>query len=351
MTTASGSTWQYKRIGGMQVRHRKIFREIACWQVFLCQLCYKSICLRKHPAVRYYTDYIVHCCMKRIPDPVAISTPATPHEQARLKLGFVNDAGTTRMTERSHFGPLRVQKPLYPEAPAVCHAIIVHPPGGILGGDQLSIHVQVGAAAHALLATPGAGKWYRANGLSAHQQVHLSVAETASLEWLPQENIFFNQAQVRMEHQVELAADARYIGAEILCFGRTASGESFTGGHISQRTSIRRGGKLLWFEQGCLHAGSTAMHSPLALGGYTVCATLIAVGKNLSSSFLSQLRAETAGLAPQARTGATQIKQLLVLRYLGHSSQSARHWLLHAWQRIRPELMERDAVIPRIWNT
>lgn len=273
------------------------------------------------------------------------------HEQARLTLGFADDAGTTRMIERSHFGPLRVQKPLYPETPAVCHAIIVHPPGGILGGDRLSITAHAGERAHAFLTTPGAGKWYRANGFVSRQQVMLTAAAGATLEWLPQETIFFNDANVHMEHMVELAADASYIGGEILCFGRTASGESFTSGRIAQRTGVRRDGKLLWFEQGALDAGTSSMNSPLALAGYTVCATLIAVGKTCSGGFLSQLREETAALAWDGRSGATQMKQILVLRYLGDSSQVARQWLMHAWQRIRPELLAREAIVPRIWNT
>lgn len=280
-----------------------------------------------------------------------LSTPLHGHELARLRLAFTDDAGTTRLTERSHFGPLRVQKPLYPEQPSVCHAIIVHPPGGILGGDTLQINAAVGADAHALLTTPGAGKWYRANGLSSHQQVTLSVAAGGSLEWLPQETIFFNEANVRIQHDVDLAADACYIGADILCFGRTASGESFAAGCVGQRTSIRRDGKLIWFEQGSLQAGTHAMQSPLVLGSYTVCATMIVVGKSMNSAFVQQLREETSALAGGGRSGVSQMKQLLVLRYLGHSSQSARHWLMRAWQLIRPELMQRDAVIPRIWNT
>lgn len=293
--------------------------------------------------------------MKRFIDPATESgqaaVTATRHEPAWLKLGFADDAGTTRLMARSHCGPLRVQKPLYPEHPAVCHAIIVHPPGGILGGDRLSITAHVGDHGHALLTTPGASKWYRANGLAARQQVALTATAGASLEWLPQETIFFNDADVCMEHQVELAADARYIGGEILCFGRTASGESLTDGRIAQRTSIRRDGKLIWFEQGVLHAGTSSMTSPLALAGHTVCATLIAVGMPMNSAFLNALREQTRASARDGRSGATQMKQLLVLRYLGDSSQIARQWLMQAWQCIRPGLLMREAVVPRIWNT
>ena len=94
---------------------------------------------------------------------------------ARLQLGFADDAGTTRLLERSHFGPLRVQKPLYPEGPAVCHAIVVHPPGGIVGGDGLSIAATVGPGGRALLTSPGAAKWYKANGKLSRQRVTLAA--------------------------------------------------------------------------------------------------------------------------------------------------------------------------------
>ena len=105
--------------------------------------------------------------------------------QARLSLGFTDDAGTTRMTERSHFGPLRMQKPLYPENPAVCHAIVVHPPGGVVGGDELQIAARVGDNAHAFITTPGAAKWYKANGRISKQDIRLEAGAGASLEWLP----------------------------------------------------------------------------------------------------------------------------------------------------------------------
>lgn len=294
--------------------------------------------------------------MKRIPGHSDTASAAAPRaeqrhdpDQARLSLGFADDAGTTRLVRRRHFGPLRVQKPLYPEAPSVCHAIIVHPPGGIVGGDRLAIDAEVGAGAHALLTTPGAGKWYRANGAVSRQTITLKADAGATLEWLPQETIFFDAADVRMEHAVELAADAAYIGAEILCFGRTASGESFNGGAIGQRTAIRRGGKLLWFEQGLLQAET--MRGPLALDGNTVCATLIAVGDGMDNVLLATLRERIDALKPEGRSGATLMKQVLVARYLGQSSQAARQWLHAAWQVLRPAVAKHEAAIPRIWNT
>lgn len=272
--------------------------------------------------------------------------------QARLALGFANDNGVTRLVRRAHSGPLRVQKALYPEGKRLCHAIIVHPPGGVVGGDELTIHTEIGTGAEAFVTTPGAAKWYKASGRVSMQHVDLKLADGAKLEWLPQETIFFDAAHVQLDTEITLGNDARFIGGEILCFGRTASGESFASGRISQRTIIRLGGKLLWFEQGTLAADSTMMYSPLGLGGKTVCATLIAAGKVLPSAVISGLReslAETANANDVC--GVTQMKMLTVVRCLTDSSERAKQIITQAWQVLRPAVMERTALIPRIWNT
>lgn len=269
--------------------------------------------------------------------------------QARLSLGFADDAGTTRLVERSHSGPLRMQKPLYPEGGAVCHAIVVHPPGGVVGGDQLAVSARVGPAAHAFLTSPGAAKWYKANGKVSRMQVDLHAQAGASVEWLPQESIFFDQAHVALEHNVTLEADASYIGCDIICLGRRASGETFNSGKITQRTQIRRDGKLIWWEQGALAGGGASLRSPLGMGGHSVCATLLAAGRVLPAAALASVR--EAGLAAGARFGVTQVKGVLSARHLGDDSEQARRVMLAVWQRLRPFLLERAAPVPRIWNT
>jgi urease accessory protein len=272
--------------------------------------------------------------------------PTRDHWRATLALGFADDRGTTRLVERSHFGPLRVQKPLYPEHPSVCHAIVVHPPGGVVGGDQLAITANVGDHAHAFVTTPGAAKWYRANGHVSRQALKLQAGAGAALEWLPQETIFFNGADVGLDTEVNLEADASFITADILCFGRTASGERFDHGRVAQRMQLRRGGKLVWFEQGALCGGGAGMTGPLGLNGRTVCATLLAVGRQASAACVQALREEAS---PQF--GVTQMKSVLVARYIGDSSQEARRLMHRAWQLLRPALLDREAVTPRIWNT
>jgi urease accessory protein len=264
---------------------------------------------------------------------------------ASLRLRFADDAGTTRLVERTHSGPLRVQKPLYPEGAGICHAIVIHPPGGVVGGDCLAIDAEAGEGSHAFLTTPGAAKWYRANGRVSRQDVRIVAGAGAAFEWMPQETIFFDDASVALDHEVTLAPGARYIGGEILCFGRRASGEVFRRGVIRQRTRIRSAGKLVWWEQGAIDGAGAAMHSRFGLGGASVCATLVGVGAPVPPALMAAMRAIDPAL------GLSQVKSVFVARYLGDDSEAARHAIFKVWQALRPHLIGCEAPLPRIWNT
>jgi urease accessory protein len=271
---------------------------------------------------------------------------------ARLSLDFQDDAGITRLIGKNHFGPLLVQKPFYPEGSDMCQAVIIHPPGGVVGGDKLELAVKAGRSAKAQITTPGAAKWYKANGHVSRQGIKLDIGAGGVLEWVPQETIFFDNVHVELDHQVSLEKEASYIGCEILCFGRTASGESFNEGQVSQRTSIQRDGKLVWFEQIRLQGGSPAMKNPLGLGGHTVCATLIAVGKAVSVDLLNEVREGAAEISGGGgHFGISQLASLNVARYLGNSSETARRIMLNTWGLLRPAILGRQPMVPRMWNT
>ena len=276
--------------------------------------------------------------------------PITPCWRAALDLGFERRGESTLLVRREHHGPLRVQKALYPEGPELCHAIVLHPPAGIAGGDHLQIGIELGAGAQALLTTPGAGKWYRSAGPIAEQAVSLRVGAGATAEWLPQESIVFSGAQARMRTTVELDEGARFVGVETLCLGRRASGESFERGSLHLATDIRMDGKLLWRERGVIAGGSPLLHSPIGLAGFSVCSTVLVAGSDIAPETLRACRAVTASEAG-ARCGVSALPQLLVGRYLGHSAQAAREWFVTLWQHLRPTIIGSEAAVPRIWNT
>jgi urease accessory protein len=291
------------------------------------------------------------CYGYRMPDCSHLDrTYLPPAWEASLALGFVLDGAVTRLVRREHRGPLRVQKALYPEGPRACQVILVHPPGGVVGGDRLQIELEQGPGTQVLATTPGAAKWYRANGRVSSQAVALRVAAGATLEWLPQETIFYDGADVHLEHELELGEGACYLGMEIFCFGRRAAGERFARGRVRQRTRIRTGGRTVWWEQGDLRAGGDGprhglFDSPLGLAGHPVCATLLAVGRPASAALLTELRAIDPGLV------FSQVKGVLVARWLGQEAEAARACLLRAWALLRPHLAGMPAVVPRIWHT
>ncbi len=271
--------------------------------------------------------------------------PFTPSWYAELELAYARFGESSRPVLRRHLGPLRVQKHLYAEGPEVCQHIIVHPPGGIAGGDRLAIRARVEDGAWAQLTSPGAAKWYRANG-PAYQTLELHVSPGATLEWLPQETIVFSAAQAELQTRIELHGDARLFYWDIVALGRPASGERFEQGHFQARLDIRRDGRPLWHERQRIAGGDGLLDSPIGLDGQPVFATLLVTGE-IDDELLERCRA----LAHPVRGDLSQLPGLLVARCLAGETLQARAWLIALWQLLRPALLGREALAPRIWNT
>ena len=276
------------------------------------------------------------------PVPVILFTPSW---HAELELGYGRDGETTRPTLRRHKGPLRVQKHLYGEGPEVCQHIIVHPPGGIAGGDRLDIAATVGANAWAQLTSPGAAKWYRAKG-PAYQRLELKVGAGATLEWLPQETIVYCGAQAELSTCIELEGDARLCYWDMVALGRPASGERFNTGHFQARLDIRRDGQLLWHERQRIRGDDGLLDSPIGLAGQPVFATLLISGE-IDADLLERCRM----IPSLVRGDLSQLPGLLVARCLASEALHARAWLIDLWRLLRPVLLGRAAVPPRIWST
>lgn len=277
---------------------------------------------------------------------------------ARLKLGFErrdeNKTQRTVMAERSHFGPLRILKPLYPEGEDICHGVIVHPPGGIVAGDSLSIDVDVKTSASALITTPGAQKWYRSGGKSASAETRLRVAAGASLEWLPQETMVFDGAFARQTLEIQLSANARFFGWEMLCLGRTTRGERFNEGQFRQRMELVREESCapLWRESMLLDGDDALLRSPLGMGGHPVLGTAWLVYPCDAHDGVALLGEVREALGEQAAAAASSPEPgLIVVKVLGDAPETVRNLLIAVWRKMRKQIIGREAVLPRIWST
>lgn len=254
----------------------------------------------------------------------------------------------TRLTGRSGSGPLVVQRPLYPEGPGICHVYLLHPPGGVAGGDVLQLTCAVEPGAHALLTTPAAGKFYRSGGQRALQSQHLHVAGGASLEWLPQDNIFFGGSDVRLETRVDLAPGARFLGWEINCLGRPASGDHYRRGRLTQRTELWARGDPLLLECTRIGADEAVMGAQWGLAGCPVMAALYAVP---AGEVLLRRAREALAAAGMERAGASLVGDVLVVRALAEGAEKCRRALIAVWKALRQPLLGMAPCPPRIWNT
>jgi urease accessory protein len=284
--------------------------------------------------------------------------------QAKLALRFAVQAERTALVHNAHSGPLRVQKALYPEAinPHICHAVIVHPPAGVAGGDVLSIDLTLEANAHALITTPGATQWYKsATATPASMAVALRLDAHAKLDWLPQENILFDRSQVQLHTVIDLHPSASAIGWDVCMLGRSAAGERWQQAALQQRNTLTRGGKVLWVEHSDISSelsdndvNSQLRHNAAALAGHSIMGTLWAVGE-CANSEQAQAFAAALPYTDALKTGITFLQDnhysggVILLRVLGKDMESVRRCMVAAWLHFRPLIHGVEAVPLRLW--
>ena len=271
--------------------------------------------------------------------------------QARLALTAARDGAATRVHAR-HDGPLRLLKTLYPEGDAVAHAVLVHPPGGLVGGDRLDIDLDVQADAHLLVTTPAATRFYRSSAGAAAQHVRATVGEGARLEWLPQETLAYAGCDARNELRVRLAGNGSLLASEVLGLGLPAAGEPFTHGRLLQHLEIE--GLLL--DRGLIDAADAAlMVGPCGLAGHRVLGTLVYAQAAALADAESALDDARAALADAPLAGATHLARaggaVLLARVLGDEVEAVTLALRRVRASWRERLWRLPGGDPRIWAT
>lgn len=270
--------------------------------------------------------------------------------QGSLELVYADDQGKTRLVRDRITSPLKVQRPFYPEGQRVCHTIVLHTAGGIVGGDRLSQTIHLQDNAQALITTAAASKIYRSNGQRARQKIHIQLEAGACLEWLPQETIVFNGAVYQQQMKVELAPGASWLAWEITRFGRTARKERFLQGDWRSHTEIWQQGRPLWIDRQWLPGGEAVLDSPHGLAGQPIVGTLIWMGPPVSSEIIDNARSLWTATQRQGEAGVTQTQaQGLLCRYRGSSTTEVRNWFTQVWQCLRLTYLGRNVSQPRVW--
>jgi urease accessory protein len=273
--------------------------------------------------------------------------------RGQLRIQYTLDGERTVAHDR-HEGPLRVLKRLYPESPGICHHVLVHPPGGVVGGDTLRLDAHLAAGTHAVLTTPGATRFYRSEGAAAVQDSVFHVAGGARLEWLPMEAIAHSGCVAENRVTLHLAPGAECIGWDVLALGLPASNQPFDSGSFCQHLELPG----QWLERGRLDAADTLLlNSPMGLAGQRVLATLwFAAGTALPAArrdaLLDTARAAIAGDASGCAAGATSTHAgVVLLRVLAQRVESLMALLASVRAAWRAQAWQLAANPPRIWRT
>lgn len=279
---------------------------------------------------------------------------------AHLQLHYRCDRDQGTQLSHQHQGPLRILKSLYPEGPGICHNVVVHPPGGLVGGDQLLTEVRVDAGAHALISTPGATRFYAADRAPARQAVHLRLAAGARLEWLPLESIAYPGCRAENHFSAELAPGAELLAWDVTALGLPGAQQAFDrvdAAHGVSEFSQRLEVPGLWLEQAQIRGDDARLlNAPLGLQGQRCLASLVVVAgqdfeRGRRDTLLQVVRDSLASLGSDCIAGATSPNgRMVVVRVLGPVVEPVMAGLQSVWQALRPALWGLPAARPRIWG-
>ena len=271
---------------------------------------------------------------------------------ARLNLVYSLEAGRT-VARHAHDGPLRILQSLYPEGDPICHNVLVHPPSGLVGGDTLDMHVNVGTGAHGLVTTPGATRFYRSEAGLATQQVHARLQDGARLEWLPLEALAYSGCDALNLARFELAPTAELMAWDQTALGLPNAQQPCVSGRFQQHLEIAE----VWLERGLLDAqDERLMNGPLGLAGYRCMGTLVFAAGSAIAPGRAERALEAARDALEASplrllAGATQPHpQVIVLRVLAPVVEPAMQLLRPVWAAWRQVLWGLPGNVPRLWN-
>ncbi len=263
---------------------------------------------------------------------------------------YVHQEGTTKLSQAIAQAPLKIQRAFYPEGPELCHSVILHTAGGIVGGDHLVQTIELEANSQVLLTTAAASKVYRSEGERSQQIISLTLGENSYLEWFPQETVIFNEAIYQQDLRVELARNALFCGWEITRLGRTARGEQFLAGEWRSRIEIWQAGRPLWIDRQGLQGSLAMINSPNGLNQKAIVATFIWLGHQVETEILTEARELAKSWVKEGEIGLTQTQNDgLLCRYRGNSTTEVKQYFEAIWGLLRQSYRDRSPVRPRVW--
>ncbi|WP_373478651.1 urease accessory protein UreD [Geminocystis sp.] len=267
----------------------------------------------------------------------------------KIDLVYSHNNGKTEIKSAFCQAPLKIQRAFYPEGNSICYSVILHTAGGIVGGDILTQNIYLSPNSHVLITTPSATKIYRSEKKKATQEILIKLENNSYLEYLPQEIIVFNKSQFQQKLRVELGNNATWLGWEIIRFGRSARGETFTDGQWLNYTEVWQENKPLWIDRQSFSGDSQLFSAVNGLADKPVIGSLIFISSNPVEDFLPFIKELINSKFNQITLGVTTLQQGILCRYHGNSVSEAKNCLITIWQLLRKKQGFNSLIKPRVW--
>jgi len=256
----------------------------------------------------------------------------------KVEFDLHNTNGTTRRGQLHESGSLRVR---FPSSDVEgLSAVFINTAGGVAGGDRFDIGINLRRDAELTVTTAAAEKIYRSHGPRAELKIALGLDQGASLAWLPQETILFDNAIAARDIEVDLHEDASLLMCEMVVFGRTAMGETMRRGAFLDKWRVRRGGKLVFAENVRLEGELDRAFSNRAVthGQCAIGTVLIAPG---DETLVERIRGDITSF--RGEVGVSSWNGFAMARFCAQDAAQLRIDVMSVLGRVRSQNL------PRLW--
>ncbi|CAN1563619.1 UreH Urease accessory protein UreH [Rhabdaerophilaceae bacterium] len=258
---------------------------------------------------------------------LAEDLPHSLRVNAILRLTTRGEGNSTRVIARHEAGALRMRMPR--RSGSACEATIVNVAGGLAGGDRVNIAIDAQSGSELLVSSAAAERIYRSANDTTQISISLRADAGAKLVWIPNESILHRGARLKRHIDATFNAKGRFLFADILQLGRSATGEIFDSGDLHESWRFRDEGGLVFAEE--MRLGESALAHRLSIGGLAGHSSLATV---LLGGLDAEEHVETLRSAlydePTVRSGVSAHSGLVFARMMSKSDLALRRVCVRA---------------------
>ncbi len=274
-----------------------------------------------------------------------------------LRLGFERRGARTILADLDRRTPFMAQRVLYPERslPDLAWLFIITTTGCVLQGDRLALDVRLGPGARAHVTTQSATKIHTMDANYAVQTQHISLADGAYLEYMPDPLIPHRRARFLGDTRICLPESATLLYSEIIQPGRKHHhpDECFGATLLSLATAATRpDGRLLFAEKLLIEPERRALRQTGVMGPFDVLGNLILLTPKDNAERVYARVEAAVDLEQGAAFGACRLPNDagLIFKVLARETAQVKAKVREFWGIVREEITGTALTAPFFWR-